>query len=336
MSTKRSAHLQYFLRLRPALVLVSLLVFVQCSIQQKHMTEVGFSTPTSAECGKCHVEIYREWEKSNHAQAWTKPIFDETTYEHQTKSCLNCHAPVTVFTSGAEPVLRNFNREEGVSCLTCHLFEGAQHGPLEVGAATPHAVSAPDPFYRSAELCGTCHRHTFETWQEHRNVDRQQRVCQECHMPQVKRKMTQATGMLSAAIVALHQEHELRRHTFSAEPLVEFEGAVALTAQRVERSLELRLRNGLPHAIPTGGYGYRHAQLTVELKSSEGEVVQRLTRDFLRDLQTQLPPGETIVMEIETDGQVVETVDFRFETMLENGKANWTIARGTIEVRDLR
>ena len=155
-------------------------------------------------------------------------------------------------------------------------------------------------------------------------------------MPQVKRKMVQAKGLLSAAIVMLHPQHELRRHTFSAEPVVEFEGALALEAQRAEHGLELRIRNGLPHPIPTGGYGYRHAQLTVELKSREGDILQRLIRDFLRDLHTELPPGETVIWEIATDRQDVDAVDFRLETMMEGGKTNWIIARGTIEVRDLR
>jgi nitrate/TMAO reductase-like tetraheme cytochrome c subunit len=336
MTIRRKKHPQRYLLWRLALALVSLLALVQCSIQQKHLTEVGFSTPTSAECGKCHIEIYREWQVSDHAQAWTAPAFIETTYDYQTKSCLNCHAPESVFTNGEEPELRNFSREEGVSCLSCHLFEGAHHGPLEVGAIIPHAVSAPDPFYRTAEFCGTCHRHTFESWQANRTVDPQQRVCQECHMPQVKQKMVQAKGLLSAAFVLLHPQHELRRHTFSAEPVVEFEGALALEAQRVEHGLELRIRNGLPHPIPTGGYGYRHARLTVELKSKDGELVQSLTRDFLRDLQTELPPGETVVWEIAVDRQDVDAMDFRLETMMENGKVNWIIARGTIEVRDLR
>ncbi|MBP8137357.1 MAG: hypothetical protein KAY61_04065, partial [Candidatus Eisenbacteria bacterium] len=35
----------------------------------------GLKSLSAAECGSCHVAIYREWRQSVHAQAWADPQF---------------------------------------------------------------------------------------------------------------------------------------------------------------------------------------------------------------------------------------------------------------------
>src|SRR5687767_7948906 len=47
----------------------------------------------SAECAECHQEIYDEWQRDQHASAWTEEKFSRFTANFTRIECLNCHAP---------------------------------------------------------------------------------------------------------------------------------------------------------------------------------------------------------------------------------------------------
>ena len=85
-------------------------------------------------CQSCHPSIWREWERSFHAQAWIDPIYQQAASQipDREATCDPCHAPEPVLTTGLGkmPKLRDTDRESGVSCLSCHLDQnGAMHGP---------------------------------------------------------------------------------------------------------------------------------------------------------------------------------------------------------------
>lgn len=311
-----------------ALLCLALLA-LPAGCRQKKLTEVRFDSPSAKDCGKCHVEVYEEWHGSAHARAWTSPRFRETTADYSIGGCLPCHAPLSIFTGGRPPALRGTRREEGVTCITCHLEQGLITGPMKVAPMTPHATAGGNALFNDASLCGTCHIGTYEEWLAHRDVDRERRTCQQCHMAPVRRKMTQATGMLSQAIVALHEERDLKRHGFDLRSMAGFEGEVGMTISPAPGPPVVLVRNNLPHAVPTGRYGYRHARLTAELLDAEGRVLGEQARDLFLDLQTALEPGaETPWALAPLDG--VAAVRVRLERLDRAGRPLLLIAEGRL------
>jgi hypothetical protein len=93
---------------------------------------------TAAQCGVCHVTIYQQWSQSMHSHALTSPVtivqtnqdvsttFAGTSNPDPYKFCVNCHSPnVAAAVSGATlPVPPSTQYTDGVSCTTCHQFDG--------------------------------------------------------------------------------------------------------------------------------------------------------------------------------------------------------------------
>lgn len=276
---------------------LGLLWIGSCAFHDEALTTVEIRAPTAAECGECHVEIYEEWRSSKHAAAFANESFKELTLDYQVEACLPCHIPETVATEGKQIRARHYYRDEGVTCIACHLIDGEHHGPFfSSGMTTPHATQADPDFYFEADLCGTCHRGTFRSWSTARERDGSVRTCQQCHMAPVRRKLTQATGLVSGVFVALHDEFDLRRHTFDARIVPEVDAvgfAVKYDAGSSERGW-ITVTNLLPHPIPTGDYGFRRALLTVTFTGLDGPQIEILKEELVKDLGTQLDPGGSI------------------------------------------
>ena len=70
-------------------------------------------------CQSCHPSIWREWERSFHAKAWTDPIYQQAASQipNREETCDPCHAPEPVLSTGLGkmPKLRDADRESG--CL---------------------------------------------------------------------------------------------------------------------------------------------------------------------------------------------------------------------------
>ena len=56
----------------------------------------GLQSLSARKCGSCHLEIFREWQQSVHAQAWVDPQFQAEMHKQPGVSwmCVNCHAPL--------------------------------------------------------------------------------------------------------------------------------------------------------------------------------------------------------------------------------------------------
>jgi hypothetical protein len=178
----------------------------------------GLKSLSAQECGTCHVEIYREWRQSAHAQAWTDPQYQGELHKDPAVNwlCINCHTPLVnqldslvVRLEGGDvsrPVRRAnpaFNaalREEGITCASCHVRDGVVLGPFK-DAQAPHAVRY-DPTLRTTEVCERCHQATmvypgktfvcvFKTGDEWRAGPHaaEGQICQDCHMPAVTRPL---------------------------------------------------------------------------------------------------------------------------------------------------
>lgn len=287
---------------RPLALLALCLAPAACHFEMKSLTRPGAMAPTAEKCGSCHVDIYREWRNSKHASAWTNPSFTAETLNHQVKSCLPCHAPVTVFSATAQLQTRNYKLDEGVTCVGCHLIRGKHHGPFIAGPVTPHGTQADPDLYHSAALCGKCHTGTYDQWKVAQAADPKTRTCQQCHMPGTRRKLTQATDLLSKGIVALHEEHAVRRHEFTAAIDPEG-GAVAIeVAAPTPTTCTVTVLNQLPHSIPEGDFGFRRATLSVQMLDARDRPVTSATRELYKDLGTQLKSGQRLSLSLPLGG----------------------------------
>ena len=178
----------------------------------------GLKSLSARECGACHVEIYREWRQSVHAQAWHDPQF-QSEFRKQPGvqwMCVNCHTPlrnqldslvVALRRGDVERPVRRANpafdpalKEEAITCASCHVRDGAVEGPFGTTTA-PHATRR-NPDFRSPAQCLRCHQAvqaypgknficTFNTGEEWRAgpFERRGRICQDCHMPEVRRPL---------------------------------------------------------------------------------------------------------------------------------------------------
>ncbi len=244
--------------------------------------------PVSEDCRRCHGEVVAEWEDSPHADAWTSTQFALLTADRSAEACLGCHAPAPLGRDG-DVALRADHREEGVTCTSCHLLPDAAQ-PLTMRG--PHARTSPvdvhpievDELFLRPELCGTCHAQVLEEWRDAPAPDdgSEKKVCQACHMPQVRRSIESVdpARSYSRVLVALGRPVEGRQHRFAvpADPWKHVE----LEVQREGAHWVVRVRNKMPHALPTGAFGHREARLRA------GEQVIRLRAD----LDQSVPAGQ--------------------------------------------
>jgi hypothetical protein len=282
-------------------------------------TGAGTELPAAADCERCHQEVYREWSGSLHASAWRSEAFQRASAGARAQECVGCHAPAP-FRAADPPAVRQAHREEGVTCVSCHLSPAAgderltMRGPVSRSSPVEvHPVIEGDPTYRSSELCGTCHRATLVEWSAAAApAEGGKETCQGCHMPSVRRTVESVHDehAYSALLVALASEEDLRRHAF-ALPAPDREH-VALDA-RVEEDgrLAVRVENRLPHALPTGQFGRR--QLAFEVRWAHGERRE----PFVRARGDAIAPGGTRTASIELPpearGKRVEVALVRYD-----------------------
>lgn len=175
----------------------------------------GLTSLSAEECGECHVEIYREWKASFHAQAWHDPQFQaEWAKDDSLWVCVNCHTPLEnqqefliLGKKGgdyfqpvkqANPRFDRSLREEAITCAVCHVRDKVVIGPYGNHEAAPHAVQK-DSGRLSQQMCLSCHNVedalsptlicTFQTGEEWRASPYAElgEDCISCHMPRVDR-----------------------------------------------------------------------------------------------------------------------------------------------------
>jgi len=273
----------------------------------EYLTHVSDTFPQAKACGKCHIDIYEEWSQSDHAGAYTNPHFQAATNDYAFGDCLSCHVPQARLTAGT-PESRSGKREEGITCVSCHLEEGMLSGPLEpTGKVHPHPIGVRPEVYRNSDICGRCHEGTMQQW---KSVETEKNTCQECHMESITRKVTQATGGVSNVLVAMEKEVSQRRHGFHILNDTQPPGLITLIAMRSGSTVEVRIENHLPHDLPTGDFGFRILTLEIFALDTSGNSVPIKTLELARELGTSIPPHGTRVWSVDVDGdvQAVRTV----------------------------
>ncbi len=245
---------------------------------------MGMISLSAEECGKCHVEVFKEWKMSTHAHAWTDLQYQaELEKNNGLFICINCHLPlqnqqeeiVTGIIDGdhfqpvkkPNPMFDEKLRQEGITCLGCHYRDGhVVGGNPEVKPPHSHIV---DREYLSEKLCLSCHNAaeqisdelicTFETGNEWKAgpFSKVGVNCIGCHMPEVERQLVTGPEIKTGF-----------RHFFPGSgipkvPGVKVEGLTGYSYKPADLqnpyragdtlSLSLRIKNDFAgHKVPTG------------------------------------------------------------------------------------
>ncbi len=256
----------------------------------QHLTQVSNTFPQAKDCAECHIDIHQEWTASDHAHAYSNPHFRAATDDCAFNECLNCHAPEPMLTAQT-PAVRSAGREEAVTCVACHLEQGRLSGPLEpTGRVRPHPIGVRPEVYRDTGICGRCHQGTFEQWAD---ANEGKQTCQQCHMPEVARKMTQSTGGFASVLVAMEHQTPQRRHTFAIPTSDSTDGMIDLEVRRDDSGAQITLRNRLPHGLPTGDYGFRVLVLEVAAADGQGEEHVLIQEELAPETKTAISPEGT-------------------------------------------
>lgn len=273
--------------LRIVTLLITLLALTSC-YNYAHLVKKGYDSTPARECGECHIDAFREWEDSAHAKSFVNPEFRDVTDDYGITACLGCHAPETVFTDG-DPKARSYLREEGVTCVSCHLDDGKLAGPLK-GLLAPHPIHEGDSRFLKSDICGKCHSQEFHDWQKLAIPDK--KTCQGCHMPAVFRKVIQDDPWQR-----IKRPKDSRRHTFDADTPEVLRNAVtlgfnsiALDKDRLTGTVLVENRKA-GHSLPSGRFGYRKVELVVAALDAGGQVLAQSVTAFFVEMKDAIPAG---------------------------------------------
>ncbi|MGD9949293.1 MAG: multiheme c-type cytochrome [Desulfobulbus sp.] len=260
-----------------------------------HLTKAptaGESGPRASECASCHVQQYREWQVTAHAKASTNTAFQEAAGNPPAEECLQCHSTL----SSQDTVLhaRSFNREEGVTCVSCHLVDGKMHGPHPSTAlVSPHPIIEDKVTYTVPTFCAPCHGETHEQWQK-ATANQPRPTCQECHQSVVQRTASQGTNLFSDLLVAFEKTLPSQSHDIRLEKMAFFPEIVELTfsptfSGSAQNILKVTVHNNLPHDLPTGTYGSKEIRLLLVADREEDRSLNGQGLMLANAAQTMVP-----------------------------------------------
>jgi hypothetical protein len=215
-----------------------------------------------ARCRGCHVEIAHEWDRSEHAGAWSSDAFQAAFAREPLRFCQGCHAPEVAPEAGVG--VPEWAAAIGVGCVTCHVEPGSERiWSASVSPAAPHPVAA-SPAFAGPQACARCHEFEFpdarlrerpllmqSTIREHAASAFADRSCADCHMPR------NPAGQRSHSFPGAYAPELLAQ-------------AVRVTATREPERVRFRLDPGaVGHAVPTGDL-LRRLELRVEVVAADG------------------------------------------------------------------
>lgn len=286
----------------------------------------------AGKCKSCHPAIWREWEKSMHAQAWTDAIYQAAAAQIADREdrCDACHAPEPILVTGIGkmPILRDRHRDAGVSCLVCHLdADGAMHGPEASAETNFHANITNAIYTEPMPLCATCHgqpsvpAHDLVTSFRKSRFAAENKTCATCHMPAVKRLQSTAS----------YESIPGRKHTWQgSRSVAQLKRAATLRLDFTENSATVTLQNKTGHLLP--GNIYRVIVLDVKFFTVDGNVRQTSRHLFSEAQANRLPPDaqRTFVFDVHA-GDTIEA-RLRYQLTSETPEASWI---RMAEVRDV-
>jgi hypothetical protein len=272
-----------------------------------------------SDCASCHIKQHREWQESLHAAAMGPGVFGQLA-DHTFSSpgfagsCQECHAPNSE-QYGSLPASDDYEvnyqfdlslREEGITCLACHVRGRARFGPpiserppASIWAGSGHGGAHETTAHQNPTFCSSCHQFeegdrrlngkliqdTFREWEASPQAQQGQ-TCQTCHMPGRSHRWA---GIHDPATVESAIEVGVDIEETGGDSIVAF----------------VQIKNvGAGHHLPT--YVTPKIFVTAHLVASSGETLQEtaLTRSIGREIQldsevsrevydTRIPAGGT-------------------------------------------
>ncbi|MCH9687586.1 MAG: hypothetical protein K0V04_39510 [Deltaproteobacteria bacterium] len=231
-------------------------------------------------CRPCHAAIVDQWAVSQHATAWSDPVFQAGYAVDREPECRACHAPLAK--GDRDPAPGSIAAKVGIACRVCHATAGVIVGPAGGGV---HGGPA-QPGWGTSEVCRSCHQFNFAPdtpsrravfdpgeWMQRTYAEWEASgsacTCQDCHMPwetdalgqrhRSHRMLGIADVDAMARAVAVMVQAELR------------DGSVVVTTEIAVDGQQLA------HAFPTGDM-FRTARLEVWPVDEPGEVQAVLMR----------------------------------------------------------
>ncbi len=246
-------------------------------------------------CGRCHVAVFDEWRKTLHAQAWTDGVFRMSAGTPPKTECRSCHSMEPVLAGEIStdyswrPVYRDYNQDDGVGCVSCHL---RADGTVAARADHPTAPCRPrrDDRIGTPEYCGACHNPSHDAYNEWKgsHYARDGVSCSSCHSWAVTRAVEGGppkTGYSHAFPGGNTKEFVLR--------------AIHATTRLEGRTVVMRVTNQAGHKFP-GEVPTRIFFVQVEPYDAEGNALEDAVFTFKRPFKTQtgvpdnrLKPDET-------------------------------------------
>ncbi len=227
------------------LVIISLIFLNSCNKVLKIFEEEDLlERPASERCSDCHSLIYEQWKKSRHSKSWISEHFKKSSENYSKVKCLSCHAPYEIKIL-EKPELRDFHREDGINCASCHFKDKTKsmHGPYKV-FSPPHP-STQDKNYTKSEICSGCHKESYKQWKKTGS----KKTCQSCHMPHKKEKLIQ-----KFPFYLLHSKKDVYDH--STPTLIAKKEDFKIKFKKEEDTLYVYIKNiGVPHNLPTADQG---------------------------------------------------------------------------------
>ena len=259
--------------------------------------------PASSDCAKCHIEQYREWHGSAHNMAYTDPFYRKATDNYDNTDCLTCHVPSSI--RDRELQARSFARDEGISCIACHLQQGTMVGPHASSALfTPHPIRRDEGFYHSSKLCGICHQEVYAAWEKtagQRQPAATVLQCRQCHMRALTRTSTKGTNFFSRFLVSFEEQHKVRSHRITLADMAPHGDVVRIKVKKVEHGqIAVNITNLLPHNLPGGEYTQSSLFLVITRTTTSAGGLPGVKIPVC-DSDTPLAPGESKELAVKAD-----------------------------------
>lgn len=263
----------------------------------------GLPDLRASTCGECHTEIYAEWQRSTHGQAWTDAQFvKERAKSGNRWMCAGCHTPllnqmaqwpVSLIDGDVErpryvknPTFEQAFQDEGITCAACHARGGVIEGPTGI-KTDAHPTRKAERFLNET-LCTQCHQAiqeypgktftcTFNTGKEWAAgpYGRAGFPCQGCHMQPVERAHAKGAAPRPGRRHFWPGAGIYKRTNFGP-PLDQLTQGLGVAVEGKAELLSITLTNARAgHMLPTGD-PERFIMVRIKQLDAGGRVVSRL------------------------------------------------------------
>ncbi len=248
--------------MRIILILIATVMITACNNFNPFLEEDLLKRPKAKRCADCHKKIYDQWKDSRHFHSWNSETFKRSSQNYSKVKCLSCHAPYEIKV-GEKPELRNFHREDGINCASCHFKDETKsmHGPYKV-FSPPHP-SKQDLTYTKSEICSGCHQETYKEWKKTGSEN----SCQSCHMPSKKDKIIQ-----KFPFDLFHSKKDLHNHSFPVLKASEKDLEIKISKEDESTILVTITNKTVPHNLPTADQGKPKFYVTVEFYKDDNKI----------------------------------------------------------------